>query len=156
MIIVYHHEYIIIIIIICLITQLCLTLRSHGLYIACQAPLSVGFPRQEYWSGLPFHSPGDLPDQENGSPSLQADSLPSEPPGKPTNILKTTEFYTLKWLRWCILCYMNFISIKHTHTHTHTHKEHTTNSSEILRKNNLQSLGELILYNRLRGVPWWR
>ena len=153
MIIVYHHEYIIIIIF-CLITQLYLTLRSHGLYIACQAPLSVGFPQQEYWSGLAFHSPGDLPDLEiePGSP-LQADSLPSEPPGKPTNILKTTEFYTLKWLRWCILCYMNFISIKRTHIHTH--KEHTTNSSEILRKNNLQSLGELILYNRLRGVPQW-
>ena len=40
---------------------------------------------QEYWSGLPFPSPGDLPDPgiEPGSPALQADSLPSEPPGKP-------------------------------------------------------------------------
>ena len=40
---------------------------------------------QEYWSGVPFPSPGDLPDPgiEPGSPSLQADSLPSEPPGKP-------------------------------------------------------------------------
>ena len=53
--------------------------------IACQAPLSVGFPRQEYWSGLPFPSPGDLPDTriEPGSPALQADALPSESPGKP-------------------------------------------------------------------------
>ena len=43
------------------------------------------FSRQEYWSGLPFPPPGDLPDPgiEPGSPSLQADSLPSEPPGKP-------------------------------------------------------------------------
>ena len=43
------------------------------------------FSRQEYWSGLPFPSPGDLPDSgsEPGSPALQADSLPSEPPGKP-------------------------------------------------------------------------
>ena len=43
------------------------------------------FFRQEYWSGLPFLPPGDLPDQgiELGSPALQADSLPSEPPGKP-------------------------------------------------------------------------
>ena len=51
----------------------------------CQAPLSVGFPRQEYWSGLLFPSPGDLPDPviEPGSPALQADSLPSEPPEKP-------------------------------------------------------------------------
>ena len=45
----------------------------------------MGFPRQEYWSGLPFPSPGDLPDPGIGpkSPGLQVDSLPSEPPGKP-------------------------------------------------------------------------
>ena len=43
----------------------------------------MGFSRQEYWSGLPFPSPGDLPDPgiEPGYPILQADSLPSEPPG---------------------------------------------------------------------------
>ena len=48
--------------------------------IACQAPLSLGFSRQEYWSGLPHPSPGDLPDLEieHGSPALQADSLLSE------------------------------------------------------------------------------
>ena len=47
--------------------------------IACQAPLSMGFSRQEYWSGLPFPSPGDLPDPgiEPGSPALHADSLPT-------------------------------------------------------------------------------
>ena len=51
---------------------------------ACQAPLSMEFFRQEYWSGLPFPSPGDLPHPgiESRSPVLQADSLPSEPPGK--------------------------------------------------------------------------
>ena len=51
--------------------------------VACHAPLSVEFSRQEYWSGLPFPSPGDLPDSgiEPGSPALQVDSLPSEPPG---------------------------------------------------------------------------
>ena len=45
----------------------------------------MGFSRQEYWSGLPFPSPGDLPDPgiEPGSPALQADALTSEPPGKP-------------------------------------------------------------------------
>ena len=50
-----------------------------------QAPLSLGFPRQEYWSELPFPS-GDLPDPgiKPGSPTLQADSLLSEPPGKPS------------------------------------------------------------------------
>ena len=53
--------------------------------VACQAPLSMGFSRQEYWSGLTFPSPGDLPNPgiEPGSPALQADALPSEPPGKP-------------------------------------------------------------------------
>ena len=47
------------------------------------------FFRQEYWSGLPFPSPGDLPDPgiEPGSPALQADALPSKPPGKPQIIL---------------------------------------------------------------------
>ena len=50
--------------------------------VAYQAPQSMGFSRQEYWSGLPFPSPGDLldPGIEPGSPALQADTLPSEPP----------------------------------------------------------------------------
>ena len=52
-----------------------------------QAPPSMEFSRQEYWSGLPFPSPGDLPDPgiKPGSPALQADALPSEPPGNPKN-----------------------------------------------------------------------
>ena len=52
---------------------------------AHQAPLSMGFFRQEYWSGVPFPPPGDLPDPgiEPGSPALWADSLPTEPSGKP-------------------------------------------------------------------------
>ena len=55
--------------------------------VAYQAPPSMGFSRQECWSGLPFHSPGDLPNPgiEPESPELQADALPSEPPGKPPN-----------------------------------------------------------------------
>ena len=50
-----------------------------------QAPLSIGFPRLEYWSALTFPSQGDLPNLgiEPRSPALQADSLPPEPPGKP-------------------------------------------------------------------------
>ena len=49
----------------------------------------MGFSRQEYWSGLPFISPGDLPDPgiEPGSPALEADSLLSEPPGNPHKTL---------------------------------------------------------------------
>ena len=53
--------------------------------VAYQAPPFMGFSSQEYWSGLPFPSPGDLPDPgiEPGSPAFQADALTSEPPGKP-------------------------------------------------------------------------
>ena len=53
--------------------------------VACQAPLSMGFSRQGYWSGLPCPSPGDhpKPEIEPGSPALQADALPAEPPGNP-------------------------------------------------------------------------
>ena len=49
--------------------------------VAYQAPPSMGFSRQEYWSGLPFPSPGDLPDPgiKPGSPEFQVDTLPSEP-----------------------------------------------------------------------------
>ena len=53
--------------------------------VAYQGPRSMGFSRQERWSGFPFPSPGDLPDPgiEPRSPALQADALPSEPLGKP-------------------------------------------------------------------------
>ena len=59
--------------------------------VAHQAPPSVGFSRQEYWSGLPFPSLGDLPNPEiePESPALQTDALPSEPPG---NTLKLRHF----------------------------------------------------------------
>ena len=55
--------------------------------VAHQAPLSMGFSRQHYWSGLPFPSPGDLPNPgiKLGSPALHEDVLSSEPPGKPSN-----------------------------------------------------------------------
>ena len=53
--------------------------------VAYEAPPSMEFSMQEYWSGLPFPSSGNLPDPgiQPGSPALQADALPSEPPGKP-------------------------------------------------------------------------
>ena len=59
--------------------------------VARQAPLSVGFFRQDYWSGLPCPPPGDLPNPGTEpmspvSPALQEDSLPTEPPGKPQNV----------------------------------------------------------------------
>ena len=51
--------------------------------VACQAPLSTGFPRQECWNGLPFPSPGDLPDSgiESVSPALAGGFFTTEPPG---------------------------------------------------------------------------
>ena len=59
--------------------------------VAYQAPPSIGFSRQEYWSGLPFPSPGDLPNPriEPGSSVLQADALWSEPPGTSLNKIWT-------------------------------------------------------------------
>ena len=56
--------------------------------VAHQTPPSMEFSKQEYWSGLPFPSPGDLPDPgiEPRSPALQADVLSSEPPGKPVGM----------------------------------------------------------------------
>ena len=67
-----------------LVTKLFLTLVTPR-PVACQAPLSMGFSRQEYWSGLPCPSPEDLPDlgTEPRSPTLEADSLLTEPIGKP-------------------------------------------------------------------------
>ena len=61
-----------------LVVQSCPTLVTPWT-VACQAPLSIGFSRQKYWSGLPFPSPGDLPDPgtEPESPRLQAHSLPT-------------------------------------------------------------------------------
>ena len=74
------------------------TVRGYGLVakslshletlVTPWAPLSMGFSRQEYWSGLPFLSLEDLPDPriEPWAPALQGDCLPSESPGKPTSI----------------------------------------------------------------------
>ena len=65
----------------------CVQLFEIPWTVARQAPLSMGSSRQEYWSGLPFPSPGDLPNPgtDPKSPEMQAYSLPSEPPGKPSD-----------------------------------------------------------------------
>ena len=93
------------------------SLQLHGLIVACQAPLSMGFSRQEYWSGLPFPSLRHLsnPGVEPVSPTLQADSLPSEQPGKSmTNldsILKSrdvtlpTKVYIVKAMVFLVVMY---------------------------------------------------
>ena len=68
-----------------LVAHLCPTLATPWT-VARQTPLSMGLSRQEYWSGLPFPSPGDLPDPgiKPRAPALQADSLPTELPGTPS------------------------------------------------------------------------
>ena len=68
---------------------------------SCQAPLSVGFSRQEYWSSLPFPSPEDLPDSgiEPWFPALQADSLPIELLGKPFKVIKIGICSQVFWLQ---------------------------------------------------------
>ena len=73
-------------------------MQPFGLWPVCQAPLSMGFSRQEYWGGLPFPFPGDLPNPgiKLASPvslALQTDSLPTEPPGKPFPINGYTQQY---------------------------------------------------------------
>ena len=70
------------------VAKLCPTLATPWT-VACQAPLSMGFSRQQYWSGSPFPSPGDLPDPgiEPRAPALQADSLLTELQGKIKNTI---------------------------------------------------------------------
>ena len=73
--------------------------------VAHQVTLSMGFPRQEYWSGLPFLSPGDLPDPgiEPGSLALQTDSLPTEIPKEaPRIIQRTYKFNYLMKQYWLV------------------------------------------------------
>ena len=84
-----------------LLAQSCLTLCNPWA-VAHQAPPSMEFSRQDYWSGLPFPSPGDLPDPgiEPRSPALRPAALLSEPPGNP--------LYTNKWIHKCILMYLYY------------------------------------------------
>ena len=75
---------------ICAQLRSCVQLFVTPWIVAHQTLLSMGFSRQEYWSGLPCSPPGDLPDPEIepvslGSPTLEVDSLPLAPPGKPVN-----------------------------------------------------------------------
>ena len=86
--------------------------------VTYQAPRSMGFSRQEYWSGLPFPSPGDLPNPgiEPGSPALQTDALPSEPLGKLEPIPNSSliSLYSQS--------HSNMFARARAHTHTHTHR----------------------------------
>ena len=85
------------------------SLGSHRL--PHQVPLSKGFLRQESWSRLPFPSPGDVPKPgiEPGSPALQADSLPSQPPGKPITLKGKGSLGSLGWT-WTPCLYLKWIA----------------------------------------------
>ena len=80
--------------------------------IARQAPLSIEFSRQEYWRRLPFPSVRDLPNPgiEPDSSALQTDSLPSEPPGKPFQVLKPLQ--SKKTLTEHIIFYSHLLAIQ--------------------------------------------
>ena len=82
--------------------------------VAYQAPLSMGFSRQEDWSGLPFPSPGDLPDPEiePRPPTLEADTLTSEPPGKPNQVILYNLFNLAVSFFWFVKSSHNITSSK--------------------------------------------
>ena len=75
--------------------------------VTCQAPLSIRFPRQEYCSGLPFPSPGDLPDPgiEPTSPALAGALFTAEAPGKPQNYFQLIQKQTVEWTWSYKLCF---------------------------------------------------
>ena len=97
------------------------SLQTRRLHVAHQAPLFMGFSRQEYWSGQPFPSPGDIPDLriEPGSPALQADSLPFEPLGKPWSFYQQQNFSKIERLHgqeWDPHVILLLVYLQHTET----------------------------------------
>ena len=96
----------------CLVVKLCLTLATPWT-VARQAPLFMGFLRQECWSGLPFPSPGDLPhpETEPTSPALVGRFFTAEPPGKCSPL----------WKYMCSQTHTYACTHARAHTHTHTH-----------------------------------
>ena len=93
----------------CLVVKSCMTLVIPCT-ITHQAPLSMGFPRQEYWSGLPFLSPEDLPDPgiEPASSVWQADSLPLSHLGNPMKFLYIYIYSLPKNWEWWELCFIQW------------------------------------------------
>ena len=99
----------------CSVIKSCLTFVTLWA-VACQAPLSMGFSRQEYWSGLPFPSPGDLTNLEvkhvsSASPELAGGFFTNEPLGKPTHAYMALEYsqacfaYLKAVVQWDLSCW---------------------------------------------------
>ena len=130
--------------------------------VAYQAPLSMGFSRQEYWSGLPFPSPGNLPDPgiEPKSPALQADALPSKPPGKS---LKFSDSITLlKVLCILLFCFwlksfQHFLWGRSSVPHSSASKESVCNAGDLgsISRSGRFS-GERITHSNILAwrIPW--
>ena len=113
--------------------------------VAYQAPLPMGFPRQGCWSGLLFPSPGDLPDPgiKSGSPALQADALPSEPPGKHWRTGNFTNETKLL-----------FDNLKKSHSHPKIHYNDLFWSHKIFSRSRMDSrIIHYILFSRLPSFP---
>ena len=91
-----------------LVAQSCPTLATPWT-VACQAPLSMEFSRQEYWSGFPFPSPRDLPDPgvEPGTPAFQADSLPTKLRGKITKFHRMGAEFSLRSIWRHMITYLS-------------------------------------------------
>ena len=115
--------------------------------VAHQAPLSMGFSRQEYCSGLPFPSPGDLPDPgiEPWSPAFQADSSPSEPPGKPSLISKYTTIIIIIKMVW----YEN-----KRYTHRPMGQNWEPRNKHIQRELKVKVKVKSLSHVRLFATPW--
>ena len=98
------------------VTQSCPTLCDPMDSSLHQAPLSIGFSQQEYWSGVPFPSPGNLPDPgiKPRSPALLTDTLPSEPPGK--SIYKSIYIYIYVHnhyiIKYTVTIFCKFLSVR--------------------------------------------
>ena len=88
------------------VSHCCVRLFVTPWIVVCQSPLSMEFSRQEYWSGLPFPSPGDLPDSgiKPRTPELQTDSLPSEPNGSPI----CSQFFAI-WAQGSPICSTSYL-----------------------------------------------
>ena len=130
--------------------------------VAYQAPLSMGFSRQEYWSGLPFPSPGDLPDAgiEPRSPTSLTDALPSEPPGKSkaTYIVANGKIFFLSHC-WIILhCVCMYGVCVCVYIHIYIFFIHSSNDGHLSWFHILAIKNSTIMY---MGVPiflreWFR
>ena len=111
--------------------------------VACQAPLSMGFSRQEYWSGLPFPSPGALPDPgtEPEFPALAGRFFTTEPPGKPTDVYQFSSVVSDSVTPW---------------TATHQASLSIANSRSLIRLMSMESVmpsKHLILCHPLLLLP---